>query len=57
MAPRGGLTNILFKLARASATGRAARRGPAALAQREVRRKVYRAEWRATRKIFNGFGL
>lgn len=37
------LTSMLFKLARASATGRAARKGPKALAKRQVRRAVGRA--------------
>lgn len=36
------LTSMLYRLARASATGRATRKGPAALAKREVRRTVYR---------------
>jgi hypothetical protein len=36
------LTSMLFRLARASATGRAARKGPAALGRRQVRRAVYR---------------
>lgn len=51
------LTDFLYRAARASATGRAARKGPAALAKRAVRRKVYRAEGTATRKLFKGFGL
>ena len=51
------LTSTLYRLARASATGRAARRGPGAAAKRAVRRRVYRAEGRATRKLFRGFGL
>jgi hypothetical protein len=37
------LTSMLFKAARMSATGRAARRGPNALMKREVRRKIGRA--------------
>jgi hypothetical protein len=37
--------------------GRAGRRGPAAVARRAVRRRVYRAEGRTTRRIFKGFGL
>lgn len=45
------LTNMLFKLARASATGRAARKGPSALAKREVRKAVYRKEGGATGKV------
>jgi len=35
-------TSALYKLARASATGRAARKGPSALGRREVRKFVYR---------------
>lgn len=57
MARRGSLTNTLFKLARASATGRAASKGPEALAEREVRREVYKAEGRSTRRILRRFGL
>lgn len=57
MARRGSLTDILYRLARASATGRAASRGPASLARRAVRRRVYRAEGRETRRIFKSFGL
>lgn len=57
MTRRGGLTDFLYRLARASATGRAASKGPAALAKRQVRRRVYRAEGKATRKLFKGFGL
>ena len=57
VARRGSLTDILYRLARASASGRAASRGPASFAKRVVRRRVYRAEGRATRKIFKSFGL
>jgi hypothetical protein len=42
--------DILGRAARAGFTLNAARRGPAALARREVRRSVYRAEGRAARK-------
>jgi hypothetical protein len=56
MARRGGLTNMLYGLARASATGRAARRGPGALAKRQVRRVVYKAEGKETRKLFKRSG-
>lgn len=52
-----GFTNLLYAAARASATGRAASRGPKALAKREVRRRVYRAQGKVTRRIFRGFGL
>ena len=41
---------MLFKLARASATGRAARKGPAALGKRYVRKAVYRKEGAITGK-------
>ena len=57
MARRSSLTNMLYKLARASATGRAASKGPEALAKREIRKKVYRSEGKATRRIFKIFGL
>jgi hypothetical protein len=57
MARRGSITDLLYRLARASATGRAARKGPEALAKREARKAVYREEGRLTRKIFKGFGL
>lgn len=51
------LTNTLFRLARVSADARAVRKGPGAVAKRVVRKSVYRAEGRATRKLFKGFGL
>ena len=54
---RSNLTDLLYKLARASATGRAARKGPGALAKREVRRQVYREEGKVTRRLLKGFGL
>lgn len=57
MARRSSLTNILYKVARVSATGRAARKGPESLANREVRREVYKAEGKATRRFFRSFGL
>ena len=57
MARRGSFTNLLYALARVSATGRAARKGPEALAKRDIRRRVYRAEGKATRRFFRGFGL
>lgn len=52
-----GFTDMLYRLARASATGRAVRRGPAAVAKRAVRRRVYRAEGRTTRRAFRKMGL
>ena len=57
MARRGSLTDLLYKLARASATGRAASKGPGALAKRQVRRAVYREEGKETRRLFKMFGL
>ncbi len=48
------LTNMLYKLARASATGRAARKGPTALGKRYVRKAVYRTEGKATRRAMRG---
>ncbi len=57
MARRSSLTIMLFKAARASATGRAARRGPASLAKREARKAVYREEGKLTRRFFRGLGL
>lgn len=58
--PQGGnvsVTNNLYRLARASATVRAARKGPAALAKRQVRRRVYRTEGRTTRSVLRIFKL
>lgn len=49
------MTSWLYSLARLSATLRAASRGPGALAGLLVRRKIYGAEFRATRRIFKGF--
>ena len=57
MARKSSLTNILYRLARASATGRAASKGPEALAKREIRREVYKAEGKSTRRFFRGLGL
>lgn len=51
------VTSALYKMARASATARAARRGPGALVRQQVRRKVYRTEGRATRRTLRRFGL
>lgn len=49
------LTSMLYKLARASATGRAARQGPAALAKREVRKAVYRKTSGQTARVLRNF--
>jgi hypothetical protein len=57
MARRGSITDMLYRLARASATGRAAGRGPAALAKPQLRRRVYRADGRTTRRISKSLGL
>ena len=57
MARKNSLTNILYRMARASATGRAAKKGPAALANREIRREVYKAEGKSTRRFLKTFGL
>lgn len=51
------ITDLLYRSARASATVRAARKGPTALAKREVRKSVYRAEGKATRRVLRKFGL
>lgn len=47
------LTQTLFRLARASATVRAARKGPSALAKREVRKAVYRRTGGTTARALN----
>lgn len=44
------LTSWLYKAARASATGRAVRKGPGAVVKREVRKGVYREEGGPTGK-------
>ena len=49
------LTSMLYKMARASATGRAARKGPVALGQREVRKAVYRKTSGQTAKMLRKF--
>lgn len=54
---RRSLTDFLYRMARASATGRAASKGPSSLAKRQVRRAVYREEGKETRRIFKSFGL
>lgn len=45
------LTSVLFKLARASATGRAVRKGPAAIVKRKARKSAYRSTSKALRKL------
>lgn len=44
-------------MARASAFGRGASRSPGELAKRAVRRRVYQAEGKATRRFVKGLGL
>jgi hypothetical protein len=51
------LTDSLYRLARLSATIRAASKGPAPYAKRQLRRRVYRREGKLTRSILKGFGL
>ena len=57
MARKTSLTDLLYRMARASATGRAARKGPESLAKREARREVYKAEGKSTRRFLRIFGL
>ena len=57
MARKSSLTNVLYRMARASATARAASKGPEALAKREVRKEVYKAEGKSTRRFLRMFGL
>ena len=52
-----GLTDFLYRAARASATGRAVAKGPTAYAKRQVRRRVYRAEGKATRRFLRKSGF
>lgn len=49
------LTSMLFRLARASATGRAVRKGPAALGRRVVRKAVYRKTSGQTARVLRKF--
>lgn len=49
------LTGMLYKLARASATGRAASKGPAALGRREVSKAVYRKTSGQTARVLRKF--
>jgi hypothetical protein len=57
MARRKSLTSELYRAARMSNNMRAARRGPAALGKRVVRRKVYGKTMGATRRLLRAFGL
>lgn len=57
MARRGSVTDMLYKMARASNTARAASRGPVSLGKREIRRRAYRVTGRMTRRALRRFGL
>ncbi len=57
MSRRRSFTSELYRAARMSNNIRAASRGPAAFATRQVRRKVYRASGGFTRSILKSFGL
>jgi hypothetical protein len=57
MPRRRSLTSTLYRAARVSNNLRAASRGPAALAKREVRRKVYGKQMGLTRSLLKAFGL
>ena len=57
MPRKKSLTSQLYSLARTSNNIRAASRGPAALAKREVRRKVYGKSMGATGMLLKMFGL
>ncbi len=48
------ITDTLYRLARASATGRSIRKGK--YPQRVVRRSVYREEGKLTRRLFRNLG-
>jgi len=54
---RMSLTNTLYRVARASATGRAVRRGPGPVAKRVLRRRVLRVTNKATMRTLRKFGL
>ena len=51
------MTSTLYQLARFSASCRAIRRGPKAVARLAVRRGVYRQEFRATSRVMRKTGL
>jgi hypothetical protein len=48
---------MLYRMFRAAATGRAASKGPGVLAKRQVRRVVYKAEGKETRRLFRRMRL
>lgn len=51
------LTSQLYRAARMSNNLRAVSKGPAAVAKRAVRRKVYSKQMTMTRRFLKGFGL
>jgi hypothetical protein len=53
----GNLRSSLYRAARDLGDAQAASRGPSALGRRVARKAVYRAEGKATRRIFRKFGL
>ena len=57
MARRSNLTSVLYRAARLSNTARALSRGPAALAKRQVRRRVYRANGSFLGRLLRKGGL
>lgn len=48
---------MLYKMARASNTMRAASKGPVSLGKREIRRRAYRVSGQMTRRALRRFGL
>lgn len=57
MARKRSLTSQLYRAARTSNNLRAASRGPAALAKRQVRRVAYRNSARTTSKLLRWLGV
>ena len=57
MPRRRSLTSTLYRAARASNNARAARKGPAAYAERLARRKTYAKSMGATGRLLRFFGL
>lgn len=51
------LTDLLYRVARASADARAARRGPVSYGKRVARRRVYRVTNQATGRLLRAAGL
>lgn len=57
MPRKRSLTSRLYRVARLSDTLRAAGRGPAALAKRQVRRRVYRKSSTVTGTLLRTLGM